>query len=132
TLSGSNIAFSVSNVNATKEPCEPIHFAFQDVGKSLWYSWTAPFTGGAAITALTDQRAPCLAVYTGNSLTTLVPVASNSTAFFQTRVVFGAVAGTTYQIALDGTSFGGATGQGNYNTTLVLTPPPANDAFATR
>src|SRR5262249_55601162 len=74
----------------------------------------------------------CLAVYTGTNLSTLTKVVANNTSFHQARVVFGAVAGTTYQIALDATTANGSTNWGNFNVSLILTPPPANDAFANR
>jgi hypothetical protein len=84
------------------------------------------------INATADLLAPCLAVYTGTNVSTLTKVVANNTVFHQARVVFGAVAGTTYQIALDATTANGGTNWGNFNVSLVLTPPPTNDAFATR
>jgi len=131
-LSGSNISFSVSNVGATSEPGEPLHVGFQDAFKSLWYSWTAPFSGGAMLNANTSFRAPCMAVYAGSNFASFTEVASNTTAFYQCRVVFNAVAGSNYQIALDGTTFGGTSGEGTINFSLVLSNPPANDLFANR
>src|SRR6185369_2561550 len=130
-LVGSNISFAVSNIGATSEPGEPSHFD-NDGFASLWYTWTAPFSGGAVINATADLLAPCLAVYTGTNLSTLTKVVANNTAFRQSRVVFGAVAGTTYQIAVDATTANGSTNWGNFNVSLILTPPPANDAFASR
>lgn len=130
-LVGSNISFSVSNIGATAEPGEPSHFD-NDGFASLWYTWTAPFSGGAVISSTADLLAPCLAVYTGTNLATLTKIVANNTAFHQSRVVFGAVAGTTYQIAVDATTANGSTNWGNFNVNLVLNSPPANDAFASR
>jgi hypothetical protein len=132
TLAGSDLSFSVSNTSATSEPGEPSHFGFQDAGKSLWYSWTAPFSGAAVITANSDFATPCLAAYTGTSLANLVPLASNNTAFAQSRIVFTAQAGSNYLVAVDGTTFGGSSGGGNLNIQVKLQPPPINDAFSNR
>jgi hypothetical protein len=131
-LVGSNVSFSVSNVNASSEPGEPPHFGFQDAGKSLWYSWTAPFSGGVVIVANSDFPTPCLAAYIGTNLAGLSPLASNNTAFSQSRVVFTAQAGSNYQVAVDGTTFGGSPGSGNLNVSLKLQPPPAHDSFSNR
>src|SRR4029077_7258427 len=130
-LVGSSISFSASNIGATSEPGEPSHFDL-DGFASLWYTWTAPFSGGVVINATADLLAPCLAVYTGTNVSTLTKVVANNTVFHQARIVFGAVAGTTYQIALDATTANGGTNWGNFNVSLVLTPPPTNDAFANR
>src|SRR5207247_2171148 len=66
-----------------------------------------------------------LAVYTGDSVSDLIPVASG---FGNTAggVSFTSVAGATYQIAVDG--------WGSVSGTVVLNlralPPPPNDSFA--
>jgi hypothetical protein len=130
-LSGSNISFSPSNLGATSEPGEPQHSDL-DAQKSVWYSWTAPFSGGAVLSATSDFKSPIVAVYTGTSVTALTRIVANTTAFSHSRPVFSAVAGTTYQIAVDGTTVNGSTGEGHFAITLVLSPPPTNDAFASR
>src|SRR6185369_11957218 len=132
TLVGSDVSFSVSNTSATSEPGEPPHFGFQDAGKSLWYSWTAPASGAAVVTANSDFATPCLAAYTGTSLVNLTPLASNNTAFAQSRIVFPVQAGTNYLLVVDGTTFGGSPGAGNLNIHLKYQPPPVNDAFSNR
>jgi len=130
-LTGSNLAFSVSNAGATSEPGEPQHFDLV-AGKSVWHSWTAPFSGSAVITVTSSFPTPCIAVYTGTNLATLTNVLKNSTTFSIARAVFNATAGVTYQIALDGTTFNGSSGAGSNFVTLRANPPPANDAFAAR
>ncbi len=136
-LTGTNISFSGTNIGATVEPDEPSHFIynlvlplFEEADASLWYSWTAPFSGGVVITA-DASFAPILAVYTGDSFATFTPVASNLTFTAESRLCFNAVAGTTYQLAVDGAiTTGSSSGQGSFNLNLALTPPPTNDLFA--
>jgi hypothetical protein len=131
-LPGSNIAFSVSNAGATSEPGEPPTYGFQDADASLWYTWTAPYSGGAVVAATADFGTPCLGVFTGTNFASFSQLASNNTAFGVSRLVFPAAAGSNYQISVDGTTFGVSSGRGNFNVTLNLIPPPANDLFANR
>ena len=142
TLFGSNLSFSVSNVGATLEPGEPSHFvdpnanpAIPEAGASLWYSWTAPFSGGAVITSTSTNNnyfTPCLAVYTGNSFSNLSRIATNVSHYSLSRVAFNAVQGSNYLVAVAGVAYLGSSGSGAMNVHLTLTPPPANDLFANR
>src|SRR6266446_9640847 len=43
-ISGTNLLVTGSNIGATGEVGEPMH-AGVDGGKSVWWSWTAPFSG---------------------------------------------------------------------------------------
>ncbi len=136
-LSGTNVFFSGGNRSATAEPGEPIPSlaAGADALHSIWYQWTAPFTGGAVITTSQDFTNPCVAVYTNMpgviAVTNLGKVAENSSLFGQLRCAFTAVAGQEYAIVFDGAPlFGGETGTGYFDAGLTLTPPPANDLFA--
>ena len=120
-----------SNASATKEAGEPNH-AGQLGGASVWYSWTAPSGGTVVMDTFQSNFDTLLAVYTGNNVAELSPVASNDDAGSggrQSRVTFRAVAGTTYQIAVDG--YGAATGNivlhwglaaafGNISTRLIV------------
>jgi hypothetical protein len=92
-----------SNANATKEPGESDH-AGNAGGSSVWWLWTAPNSGTVKISTVGSDFDTTLAVYRGNSLAGLTPVASDddSGGNLTSRVVFNAVAGTTYQIAVDG------------------------------
>jgi hypothetical protein len=129
---GSNIAnLALSNIGATAEPDEPSHSSllFNSPDSSIWLTWTAPFSGGAALSATASFLFPVIAVYTGANLSTLSPVVENTSGFNQSRVVFNAVAGTTYQIAIDNAG-GGSPGAISFD--LQLTAPPLNDAFANR
>jgi uncharacterized delta-60 repeat protein/uncharacterized repeat protein (TIGR01451 family) len=116
---------------ATTEPGEPAH-ADTTSGASVWFQWTAPFTGTMEFDTDGSYYNTVLAVYTGSSLAGLAPVAANISAdnfffnpfflnnfngffFFNfflpalnSQVVFPVTAGTVYQIAVaDVNAFGG-------------------------
>jgi len=116
-IAGTNATATASNVGATKEPGEPDHAGIPG-GRSVWWTWTAPASGQVSINTAGTTFPNALAVYTGNVMSNLVPVASdlNSLGPTTSRVSFDAVAGMTYQLAVDGS--GGANG----NITLNLTP----------
>jgi hypothetical protein len=110
-LSGVSGQTNGSNFAASKEPFERAHAG--DVGgHSVWYQWTAPASGPADINTVGSTFSTTLAIYTGNVLTNLNPIASNiddsEGSGLASRVDFWALAGTNYLIAIDG--FGGATG----------------------
>lgn len=94
---------SGSSAGGSREAGEPPH-AGNLGGKSLWYRWTAPATTGMTFTTEGSEFDTVLAVYTGDSVASLVPVASNddSANFPLSGLSFPAVAGTTYYIAVDG------------------------------
>ena len=105
-LVGSSALAIGFNGLATKDALEPNH-AGKAGGKSLWWTWTAPSSGTATATTIGSTFDTVLAVYTGSSLAALSPVASNDNdpyGNFTSLVSFSAVAGTTYQIAVDGVS----------------------------
>lgn len=108
TFSGVGIG---SNVGATLESGEPPP-AHNPGGSSVWLSWTAPSNGIATFSTSGSGFDTLLAIYTGNVLATLAPIASDddSGGFYTSEVAFNAKAGVTYDIDIDG--FFGA--QGNY------------------
>src|SRR5205814_3389931 len=67
---------------------------------------------------------PLLAVYTGEDLTNLTPVASAAA----TSLSFDAAFGTRYLIALDSDTTSG----GDYILSVAFTPAPPNDNFDQR
>lgn len=87
----------------TNEPGEPRH-ADKRGGKSMWMTWRAPQTGRATFATTGSTFDTLLAVYTGNAVNALTEVVSDedSGGFLTSRVVFNAVAGTDYQIAVAG------------------------------
>ena len=120
-LTGFPIQLFANNTFATKEPGEPNH-AGNTGGHSLWWGWTAPTNGIVTINNFGSSFQTLLAVYTGSALTSLTPVASSSKGA-TTAVTFKAVAGTQYDIAVDG--FNGATGSIVLNLAFArdVTPP---------
>jgi len=112
-LSGRAAATFGSNVGASKEPNENAHAGFVG-GKSVWWSWTAPATGSVTINTCGSGFDTLLAVYTGTAVNSLTPVVSNNdgscsgTSTGQSQLQFNAIAGTAYQIAVDGV--GGSSG----------------------
>jgi Divergent InlB B-repeat domain len=126
-----NLSIGHSNALASKETGEPNHAA-QPGGASVWFSWTAPSSGPVSISAcpyLEEAPDTLLAVYTGTSLASLVPVAASddSPSACQeagSEVSFDAVAGTNYRIAVDSKDHS----DGLF--TLELGGRPANDDFS--
>ncbi len=127
-ISGSNLQRLGSNVGATRETGEPNH-AGEVGGSSVWWAWTAPAAGAVLIDTFGSTFDTLLAIYTGTSVGNLTLVGANDDANggMQSQVVFNAVAGVAYRIAVDGR--GG--GSGNIVLNLALVGgAPANDAFA--
>src|SRR5207247_3301090 len=101
-----------TNVNATKEIGEPNHGGDAG-GKSAWWTWTAPTSQSYVITTAGSNFDTLLGVYTGTSVDALTTVAGNNDenapGILTSRVVFDAVVGQQYQIAVDGAA--GASGK---------------------
>ena len=119
-----------SSMGASSEVSEPSH-AESPATASVWWSWTPTNSFRVEIDTLGSDFDTVLAVYTGNNLTTLTPVAMNddATDVFQSRVRFNAIVGSTYQIAIDGIEGE----EGAINLNLRGAPPaPDNDDFDNR
>jgi|GEM_PF-840745 len=129
-LNGSPVTAAGSSTNASAETGEPIHAGYA-ASRSVWWSWTAPAHGLATVDTIDSGFDTLLAVYRGAALSSLVTVAANDdrgSGSTTSQVQFAAVAGTVYQIAVDG--YGGASGAIALHASLATTP--ANDAFANR
>jgi hypothetical protein len=92
-----------SNAAATREAGEP-RITNNKGGRSVWFTWTAPWSGTATIDTVGSSFNTLLAVYTGTTVGGLRQVAANDNygSSQQSRVTFAAVAGVTYRIAVDG------------------------------
>ena len=112
-----------SNIDAMAEVGEPIH-AGVGGGRSVWWSWTAPSAGIVEINTFGSDYDTVLAVYQGDSVSSLGEVASNDDAegLHQSRVSFPAIAGTRYEIAVDG--WVGESGSIALGIMLDATEPP--------
>jgi hypothetical protein len=102
-IQGAFGVFTGSNVRATKEVNEPDH-AGNPGGNSIWWTWTAPSDGLVSITTAGSSIDTLLGIYTGSSVAELTLVIGNddSAGSKSSAVRFAAVAGKTYQIAVDG------------------------------
>jgi outer membrane protein assembly factor BamB/subtilisin family serine protease len=108
-LAGPSVSVLDANPNATREAGEPTILGNAG-GHSLWYSWTAPYSGNAQVSGYSYDFNPAVAVYTGTALSSLTTVAAASatgstgttTAASQCLCTFSAAAGTTYLITVDG------------------------------
>lgn len=117
-----------SNAGASKELGEPAH-AGNPGGKSIWFLWRAPdgaprsytfSTKGSVRPTGTSQMFTLLAIYMGESVSTLTPVVSSSN--FGAKVTFTTIPGMEYRIAVDGFD----DGQGADTGTINLTWRPTN------
>jgi hypothetical protein len=99
-LAGDMVTTSGSSVGATRETGEPNHGGYPS-SHSVWWSWAAP-TNGMVQIAATGDFSNVLGVYVNDSLAGLLPVASSQTSGTAQSVSFLALAGRTYQIAVDG------------------------------
>ncbi|MCC5624969.1 calcium-binding protein [Nostoc sp. CHAB 5715] len=120
-LVGSSVSTTGTNVGATGEPGEPNHAGvkFGNDVNSVWYNWTAPASGQVVIDTFGSNYDTSLAAYQGSSVNNLTTIAGNDdTSGLQSQVVFTAVAGQTYQIAVDGFR----SRQGSINLNLNLAP----------
>jgi hypothetical protein len=114
-----------NNYCATTEPGEPWIYNVRG-GASIWFSWTPSTSQVVNLTTLGSDFATLLAVYTGNSISTMSQVAANNNignGILQSAVTFSAVAGTDYKITVDGVNGAQGTIQLNFNA-------PPNDMFA--
>ena len=107
-LTGSNVTVTSDNRSATSEASEP-NPAGTSGGKSVWWTWTAPSTGRVTISTASSSFDTTLGVYAGTSVTSLRLVAENDDENYAadtltSKVTFNAVAGTKYQIQVDGYS----------------------------
>jgi probable HAF family extracellular repeat protein len=130
TLPQTKATISAINVDGTKESGEPDHAA-NTGGKSIWWSWHPTVDGLATISTKGSSFNTLLGVYTGSKLTNLTAVATNDddpAGGFTSLVTFQAIAGSHYEIAVDG--FNGATGSVVLNVSILVTPP--NDNFTNR
>ena len=99
-----------TNVGGSVQSGEPIATA----EASVWFQWTAPASALVELDTYGSDFDSTLGVYSGPTLGTLSVVAfNNNSGGPQSRVIFPALAGTTYSIAVGG--FLGAEGAVNVN-----------------
>jgi len=88
---------------AKKEIFEPDH-ASNEGGRSLWWEWRPARTGPAFVSSFGSDFDTTIGVYQGDSMNALSLVGENDDdgGELASRVVFDAVAGESYRIAVDG------------------------------
>ncbi len=125
-VTGSTLALRGNNRGATIEAGEPTHSSGVTSTTTLWWQWVAPASGTMVLDTSGSDFDTTLAVYTGSSLATLAPVASNDDngSNRTSRLTFNATVQTSYYIALCGKN--GADGYAQLNVALA----PPNDDFA--
>ncbi len=102
-----NFSTSGSNNSLTTETNEPSEIT-SNGGQSVWYSWTSNYTGTASLAITGGQKAQ---VYTGTAINALTTRGGSTNSATQT---FAVAAGTTYRIAVFGSTAG--------SFTLAITP----------
>ncbi len=130
-LDGAEGHASAHNAGATGEPDEPTHYTADGTATSVWFAWTAPADGWVAFDTSGSSFDTVIAVYEGASLPTLVKLAQNDEGgdASGSRVVFRAVAGTVYRVAV-GTWDLLYAETGFVELAWAPVTPPANDNFA--
>jgi hypothetical protein len=136
-LSGFFARISGANINATDEFAagEPRLTFFDALGQQLeppagntvWWTWTAPTNGRVRLGTSEVTFDTRLGVYTGGTLDALTRIAANNNrnggfADVTSLARWEAIAGTTYQFALDGGLYGANSGR--FTLTLILDRPP--------
>lgn len=106
-ITGCSGSVNGSNVSATREPGEPNHSPDNGGGnRSVWYRWQAPVGGNVTFTTAGSGFDTVLGVYRGDvldgSLAVMGKADDNSATDKTSTVIFPAIAGTTYKIAVDG------------------------------
>lgn len=131
-LSGTSVQTTGTNVGATREVGEPVHGGVTG-GKSVWWSWTATSSGSVTISTAGSSFDTTLGVYRGTAVNSLTRVASNDDENFDSNIytsklTFNAVAGTTYQIAVDGYEGEAGSIRLSLQQTAVKSAPRKNSA----
>jgi hypothetical protein len=103
-VSGGSISTTGKNASATTQALEPT-IVGDVVTRSVWWSWTAPFTGPVTISTAGSSFDTLLGVFTGTALGALTSIAENDdagTGAFTSIVNFNAVSGIPYVILVGG------------------------------
>lgn len=136
-LSGDLFTATGYNRAATSELFERLRpHATRGRGKSVWWTWTAPYSGDFTINTSGSAFDTVLAIYTGSAPNTLTEIASNDDRLpldYSSQVSFPAIEGTTYHIAVDScheNSFGEIALNGFRSNTLQIIRQPANTTVA--
>ena len=122
-LTGASPSAAADITRATVESGEPSHHDGAQVGRSVWYEWTAPATGPVRVSVSSSTFTPAVAAYTGDAAGSLTKVASTAGG----TLSFTASRGVSYRIAVANYY---AYSSGAATLALSQAAAPANDAFA--
>jgi len=125
-LPGNSGQATGSNIGATRQSGEPNH-AGLFAARSVWYRWTPTISGNCFVDTIGSGFDTLLGIYTGSGVASLTTVGGNDDlggGDLDSRVVFAAVAGTTYWIAVDGYNSAVGSAVVNYSQTVDTPPPP--------
>jgi hypothetical protein len=119
-LRGSSALTNANTFLASSEFGEPAQIAPKTGGKSVWYRWIAPATGPVFLSTKWSDFDTILGVYVGTNITGLFYIASNDDdgGLQTSALVFTAIAGTEYRIAVAGYQNAGG------DLVLTLNQPP--------
>lgn len=127
------VAFGWGSIGATKQPGEPEHGGNRG-GSSVWFTWTAPFSGSVQVNVCSATFHALVGAYLGSALPNLTTLASGDNAQSPScpsaeeghsgQIAFNIDAGTVYRLAVDG--YEGQSGKfaiGMVASTERLKPP---------
>jgi hypothetical protein len=129
-LSGEVAGFQAELNAATLEPGEP-RISGSTLGRTLWWTWTAPAHGSATIESLTGDAPPVVGIYYRGTAQTLGLVASSVTDYgnqcftYETakkKIKWDVVAGGVYEIQVDRHPTYDAHLSASFQLTLVTAP----------
>jgi hypothetical protein len=103
-LSGGTGSTTAYTFLATTETDEPSHGDVYGPYASIWFIWTATFSGNAVFDTVGSDFDTTMAAYTGTAVDGLTRLKDNDDADtgIQSRITFPVIAGNTYYIAVDG------------------------------
>lgn len=103
-IQGARFVHSESTRFATRQLGEPQHAGLTDTSGSIWYTWSLPQAARVIVDTAGSTFDSAIAVYTGNSIGALTPVASvdNVGNSAQPYLQFDASANVAYRVAIFG------------------------------
>lgn len=130
-LQGAVATVVTRNECATAEPGERRHFRASPPSRSIWFRWTAPYTGdvsvstqGSSFDTVLEVQGPATNGVNGPSIASDDDIQEFDQASY---LIFSAVEGTTYWIVVDGLNQGdGATA----GTVVLSINPAGNNNFS--
>lgn len=124
-LNGEFLTVTATNASATREPGEPNHGG-TSIGRSLWWTWTAPRDGVLVVDTYGSNFDTTLAVYLGDATDQLTLLAENDddgdSGTFNSVVSLAVFEGEELAITVDG--YNGASGAITLNLAFTSSPLP--------